>query len=67
MIQWQNPKKKTNASVTTFLNKVKDKQRKADCFEVLELMKEVTKEEPKMWGTSIVGFGSYHYVYASGR
>jgi len=34
---------------------------------VLELMKEVTGEEPKMWGTSIVGFGSYHYVYASGR
>ncbi|MEQ8362492.1 MAG: DUF1801 domain-containing protein [Cyclobacteriaceae bacterium] len=59
--------KKNNASVTVFLNKVKNKQRKEDCFEVLELMKEVTKEEPKMWGPSIVGFGTYHYVYASGR
>jgi len=59
--------KKNNASVTAFLNKVKNKQRREDCFEVLELMKEITNEEPKMWGASIVGFGSYHYVYASGR
>ncbi|MEQ9414568.1 MAG: DUF1801 domain-containing protein [Cyclobacteriaceae bacterium] len=59
--------KKNNASVTAFLNKVKNKQRRVDCFEVLELMKAITREEPKMWGPSIVGFGSYHYVYASGR
>ncbi|MEP2670582.1 MAG: DUF1801 domain-containing protein [Cyclobacteriaceae bacterium] len=59
--------KKNDASVTAFLNKVKNKQRREDCFEVLELMKEITNEEPKMWGASIVGFGSYHYVYASGR
>jgi hypothetical protein len=59
--------KKTNASVTAFLNKIKNKQRKEDCFTVLEMMKEITGDEPKMWGPSIVGFGSYHYVYASGR
>lgn len=59
--------KKTNASVTAFLNKVKNKQRKEDCFVVLEMMKEITGDEPKMWGPSIVGFGTYHYVYASGR
>ncbi|HCM77211.1 MAG TPA: DUF1801 domain-containing protein [Cytophagales bacterium] len=59
--------KKTNASVTAFLNKVKNEKRRADSFAVLELMKSITKEEPKMWGSSIVGFGSYHYVYASGR
>jgi len=59
--------KKNKASVKAFLNKVKNKQRREDCFTVLEMMKEVTGEEPKMWGTSIVGFGSYHYVYASGR
>ncbi len=59
--------KKNNTSVTAFLNKVKNKQRREDCFEVLELMKDITNEEPKMWGSSIVGFGSYHYVYASGR
>lgn len=59
--------KKNNASVTAFLNKVKDKQRREDCFEVLSLMKEITKEEPRMWGSSIVGFGTYHYIYSSGR
>ena len=59
--------KKNNASVSAFLKKVNNEKRKADSFEVLELMKSVTKEEPKMWGPSIVGFGSYHYVYDSGR
>ena len=59
--------KKSNASVTAFLNKVKNKQRREDCFEVMKIMKEVTGEPPKMWGDSIVGFGSYHYTYASGR
>lgn len=59
--------KLTNASVEKFLNGVKDKQQRADSFEVLKMFKQVTKEEPKMWGPSIVGFGSYHYKYASGR
>ncbi len=56
-----------DASVEGFLNAVTDEQKRKDCFEILRLMVEVTKEEPKMWGSSIVGFGSYHYKGASGR
>jgi Domain of unknown function (DU1801) len=59
--------KVNEASVEGFLNSVADEQAHKDCLEVLKMMKQVTKEEPKMWGTSIVGFGSYHYKGASGR
>jgi hypothetical protein len=54
-------------SVTDFLNAVTDTQKRQDCATILELMQEVTGEQPQMWGGSIVGFGSYHYTYASGR
>jgi hypothetical protein len=53
--------------VTDFLNSVEDEQKRKDALEVARLMQQVTKEEPKMWGSSIVGFGSYHYKYESGR
>ena len=56
-----------DASVEDFLNSVTDEQKRKDCFEILGLMEQVTKEAPKMWGSSIVGFGSYHYKGASGR
>ena len=59
--------KPTKESVSGFLKKVSDKSRRDDCFTVLELMKDVTGEEPKMWGSSIVGFGKYHYKYETGR
>lgn len=59
--------KLNDASVDAFLNTVGDEQIRADCFEIAKLMKQVTKAEPKMWGSSIVGFGSYHYKGASGR
>jgi len=59
--------KVNDASVTKFLESVTDEQKRNDAFEILKLMKQVTKEEPKMWGPSIVGFGSYHYKGASGR
>jgi nucleoid DNA-binding protein len=59
--------KPTNASVKEFLNQIADEERRADCFAVAKLMEEVTGEKPKMWGTSIVGFGSFRYKYASGR
>ena len=59
--------KATNESVKDFLNKISDEERRADCFQVAKIMEEVTGEKPKMWGPSIVGFGSYHYKYASGR
>jgi hypothetical protein len=57
----------TGASVTAFLKKVKDKKVQQDCFTILEMMKKISKMEPVMWGSAIVGFGSYHYVYDSGR
>lgn len=59
--------KLNNASVDDFINSVEDEQVRADCFEITKIMKQVTKAEPKMWGTSIVGFGSYHYKGKSGR
>lgn len=59
--------KVNDASVTKFIEGVVDEQKRNDCFEILKLMKQVTKEEPKMWGATIVGFGSYHYKGKSGR
>lgn len=59
--------KKTKASVTAFLNTVTDPERRKDCKTLVSLMKRITGSAPSMWGDSIVGFGSYHYKYASGR
>lgn len=59
--------KQTEASVEKFLNQVVDETRREDCFQIARMMQEITGSEPKMWGTSIVGFGSYHYKYASGQ
>jgi hypothetical protein len=59
--------KATGASVPKFMATIKNAQRRQDCETVLDMMRKATGEEPKMWGTSIVGFGDYHYVYASGR
>lgn len=53
--------------VLAFLNSVEDKQKQEDCRDLLRMMQKITGEEPKMWGASIVGFGSYHYKYESGR
>ncbi len=58
---------KNDGDVIAFLNSVAHEKRRTDSFKVLELMKEVTGETPKMWGDSIIGFGQYHYKYASGR
>lgn len=58
--------KPTTDSVEKFLSSVADEQRRKDCFRVLEIMKAATKAEPLMWGSSIVGFGSYRYKYESG-
>lgn len=59
--------KENDADVEAFLNAVPDERRRNDGLAILALMKEVTGEEPRMWGDSIVGFGRYHYKYASGR
>lgn len=63
-----NNKTKPNyGSALEFLEKIEDEQKRNESFELLEMMKQITGEEPVMWGTSIIGFGNYHYKYASGR
>lgn len=57
----------TGASVEEYFDRIKDPLARADCIAIAKLMKKITKFEPKMWGPSIVGFGSYHYRYASGH
>lgn len=63
----ENKTKQTKASVDKFISAIKDENIQKDCYSIIKIMKSVTKEEPKMWGPSIIGFGSYHYKYASGR
>lgn len=63
----ENKTTPTDQDVEQFLNSVADERKRKDSFTILELMKQVTEMEPKMWGTSIVGFGSHHYKYESGR
>jgi len=67
MAKYELKTKVNKSSVEGFLNSVKDKQKREDSFKILEMMKKITNEEPKMWGPSIVGFGKYHYKYASGH
>lgn len=59
--------KPNDRSVEEFLASIPDERKRQDSFVVLELMKEVTRQEPVMWGDAIVGFGWLHYKYASGR
>ncbi len=59
--------KPNEQSVEAFLNSVEDEKKRQDCLTILEIMKQITKAEPQMWGTSMVGFGTYHYKYESGR
>ncbi|MGH9871173.1 MAG: DUF1801 domain-containing protein [Pyrinomonadaceae bacterium] len=59
--------KETTESVSAFLDRITDAGRREDCRAVVDIMRSVTKEEPRMWGSSIVGFGRYRYKYASGR
>jgi hypothetical protein len=62
-----NKTQPTSASVADFLNAIEHPRKREDSFRLLEMMREVTGMEPRMWGSSIVGFGCYHYKYASGR
>ena len=58
----------TGENVTDFINSyVDNEQKKADSFHLIELMKEWSSAEPEMWGPTIIGFGNYHYKYASGH
>jgi hypothetical protein len=59
--------KENSASVAAFLNTIEDAQKRADAKKIAAMMRKATGSRAKMWGTNIVGFGGYHYKYASGR
>lgn len=63
----KNKTTETDISVTDFVNALKGETKRADSFRLIELIRNITKLEPKMWGKSIIGFGSYHYKYESGH
>ncbi len=63
----QNKTKPTQQEISVFIDGIEDERTRADCRELLSMMHEVTGEPPTMWGPSMVGFGSYHYRYASGH
>jgi len=67
MAKNQNKTQITDASVDNFLDQIKDEQKRKDSFEVKALMEAITGEPAKMWGSAIIGFGTYHYKYDSGR
>ncbi len=59
--------KPNDASVLDFLATIEDEAKRDDCYEIMNMMEEVSGDQPKMWGKSIIGYGTYHYKYASGR
>jgi len=63
----ENKTKPTKLSVSAFIEALTDQTRRADAKALVKLMQSATGEKPKMWGPSIIGFGSYHYTYESGR
>lgn len=63
----KNKTTETEKSVSAFVDSIKDQQKLNDCYELIAILKKQTKLEPKMWGPSIIGFGSHHYKYESGR
>src|ERR1017187_7346950 len=62
-----NKTRPTKSSVVAFINALTDKTGRVDATALVKLMQDATGEKPKMWGPSIIGFGSYHYRYDSGR
>ena len=67
MAKYEPKTRETDASVEDFLNSVDNKERREDGFKLLEMFKRVTKEEPKMWGSAIIGFGKTMIKYSDGR
>jgi len=63
----ENKTKPNTKNVHTFLEEIADPVKQSDSKKLVQLMKDITGSEPVMWGDSIVGFGDYHYKYASGR
>lgn len=64
---YEQKTKKTGASVKDFIASIADEQKRKDSLALVKMMQEVTKEKPYLWGSSIIGFGKYHYKYASGH
>jgi len=67
MSKAKNKTVENNEDVIQFIHSVTDEVKKEDSLRLLKLMEKITKDPPKMWGKSIVGFGKYHYKYESGR
>ena len=63
----QNKTQPTKQKVSEFIAAIEDTQKRSDCRELMKLMREATGKRATMWGPGIVGFGKYHYKYASGR
>ncbi len=67
MPKYELKTKITDKSVEKFLDAIESEQKRDDAYAILSMMQKATKEEPKMWGPSIIGFGTYHYKYDSGH
>lgn len=67
MAKSTNKTQPNNLSVSDFISQVEPEQKRKDCLAIAEMMRQATQAEPKMWGDSMIGFGEYHYKYASGR
>jgi hypothetical protein len=67
MTKTENKTTENKNSVTDFIRSLPDEQRQKDAFALIEIIKKQSGFEPKMWGSAIIGFGSYHYKYESGR
>ena len=67
MTKYEAKTKPNQQSVDEFIKAIPDEEKRQAALAILKLMKQVTQLEPKMWGDSIVGFGQYHYKYASGH
>ena len=63
----QNKTQRIDNSVSLFLDQIEPEQKRKDSHALVALMSQITAEKPKLWGTSIIGFGDYHYKYKSGR
>ena len=63
----QNKTRSTDASVEEYITSRANEQQRTDCRELMALLEKITRQSPKMWGPSIVGYGSYRYTYESGR
>ena len=67
MAKYELKTKATETGVAAFIDAVADEKQRADAHKIVEMMERLSGHPPKMWGPSIVGFGSYHYKYASGH